>query len=94
MDFRKIESCIDFENFDAKHAGNLVRMVESIEHFRFSCRDQDKEHKMLADLELLRNFADGQGEAIKDPLPFARACCTWYERQRKAAYNVSWPDAS
>ena len=67
MDFRKIESSIDFENFDAKQAGNLVRMVEGIEHFRFSCRDQDKEHKILADLELLRKFADGQGKAIRIP---------------------------
>ena len=94
MKLGTIKKIVDFDNWDANQAGQLFELVRDIETFPFSKQSRAVEEGLRKDLNELKKFAKGEGEGIKDPWPFAKACCAWYERQKQANIKVSLPDPS
>jgi hypothetical protein len=87
MKLETITKSVDFHEWDADQAGQLFELVRDIETYPFSNQSRDLEEGLRKDLNELKKFAKGEGKGIKDPWPFAKACCAWYERQKQAKYQ-------
>ena len=90
---RNHEKNVDFNHWDADQARQLFELVRDIETYQFSKQSRAVEEGLRKDLNELKKIAKGEG-GIKDPLPFAKACCAWYERQKQTNIKVSLPDPS
>ena len=92
MKLGTIKKMFDFNNWDADQAGQLFELVRDIKAYPFSKQIRAVEEGLRKDLNELKKFANGEGEGIKDPWPFAKACCAWYERQKRANIKASLQD--
>jgi hypothetical protein len=92
MKLGTIEKNVDFNNWNADQAEQLFELVRDIETYPFSKQSRGVEEGLRKDLNELKKFAKGEGQGIKDPWPFAKACCAWYDRQKQASIKVSLPD--
>jgi hypothetical protein len=92
MKLGTIEKNVDFNNWNADQAEQLFELVRDIETYPFSKQSRGVEEGLRKDLNELKKFAKGEGQGIKDPWPFAKACCAWYERRKRANSKASFQD--
>jgi hypothetical protein len=92
MKLGTIEKNVNFDNWNADQAEQLFELVRDIETYPFSKQSRGVEEVLRKDLNELKKFVKGEGQGIKDPWPFAKACCAWYDRQKQASIKVSLPD--